>query len=322
MSRAHRPIRRITALAAACVGAAFLLTACIDVNADITVNSDATGSGTFEMVLQKEAASMLGVTSADQLASQISGDETGVPGLSDCKAGETDAGYTYSCSFTNTAFTDATGPWTITKSGESIVFTIKGNAAADASAESGDMSELLGGASLGTMTIKVAFPGPISQMTGEGVTKTSDTSATITSDLSETVDVTITAESSAGGGLSASMIIVLLVALAVIVLIIVVAIVMIRRRSKPTGPPIAAPGNPNAAQVVADATATTALTGPLVTEAASVAVVEPVEVVEETAVVEPVEVVEETAVVEPVEVVEETAVVEDAPEDPQAPPQA
>jgi hypothetical protein len=272
MSRAHRPIRRVAALAAACVGAAFLLTACIDINADLTVNSDAKTTGTLEMVLQKQAASVLGVNNADDWGKQISSqDPQATSDLGDCTAGESDAGYTYTCSFTDVAFTDPTGPWTVAKSGDDIVFTVKANAAEDASAN----ADALGGASLGTMTIKVTFPGAISQTTGDGVTKTADNAATITGDLTKSLDVTITAASSSSSGLTASAIIVVLVGLAVIVLIIIVAVVMItRRRKTDDAPPIAPPGIANAHQVVADATATTALTAPLVVEDAG-AVAEP-----------------------------------------------
>lgn len=271
MTRAQRPIRRAAALAAACVGAAFLLTACIDVNASVDVNADATASGSLEMVLQKQAASVLGVNSADDWATQVKSSETqNDPNLGDCAAGETDAGYTYTCNFTNSAFTDESGPWTIVKSGNDIVFTLKGNAASDAGAQ----TDALGGASLGTMTIKVTMPGEISQITGTGVEKTSDTAATITSDLSKPVDVTITSASSPSG-MSASIIIVVVVALAVIVLIIIVAITLIRRRrNAPTGPPISPPGIANAHEVVAGATATAVVTGPLVVDDAGPAAAE------------------------------------------------
>lgn len=321
MSRArvrqkNRPFRRIAALGGACLGALFLLTACIDVNADVTVNSDATGTGTFELVLQKQAASMLGITSADQLGTQIASEDSGgIPGMGNCTSGENDAGYTYSCTFTNVAFTNGDGPWTITKSGDTITFAMKGNATGDlASAEasaspsaSDDLSTLLGGASLGTMTVKVAFPGPISSVSGSGVEQTSDTSATISSDLSKTVDVSITAAASSGGSLSASMIIVLLVALAVLVLIVVVVIVMVSRRNKrPTGPPIQAPGIPNAAEVVAGATAT-AVVAPVVAEEVAEAVAPEAEA--------------ETVAEAPVEEAEAVAAPE-APAAPEAAPEA
>lgn len=256
---ARRPTRRIVGLAAACVGALLTLTACIDINADVTVNPDATGTGTFELVLQKQAAAMLGVTSADQLGSQIAAEGSGgIPGMTDCTASETDAGYVYSCSFANETFTGSDGPWTITKSGETLVFAVRGNAAADATGDAADEPNLLGDTSLGTMTVKVTFPGPISQITGTGVEKTSDTTATISTDLGQSVDVSITAAASSGG-LALAPIIVVVVALLVIALIVAVAVVMIRRR-KPAAAALPAPGNAAAAQVVAGATATEVVT--------------------------------------------------------------
>jgi len=247
-----RVARRRGALAAACVGAMLVLTACIDINADVTVNPDATGTGTFEMVLQKEAAGMLGVKSADDFAKQVNSDgSTDMQGMTDCKTGETDAGYTYACSFTNLAFTGSEAPWTISKSGDDLVFAMKGTGMGDAggaspsASSSDDLSGLLGGASLGTMTVNVSFPGPILATTGSGVTKTSDTTATITADLGKSVDATITAAAS-GGGLSGSVIAVVLVAAAVIALIIIVAIVLITRRRKPSAAPaLTAPEAPD-----------------------------------------------------------------------------
>ena len=153
MTRAQRPIRRAAALAAACVGAAFLLTACIDVNASVDVNADATASGSLEMVLQKQAASVLGVNSADDWATQVKSSETqNDPNLGDCAAGETDAGYTY----TENPYTTETelGHWAGFVSGSCTIRSIGVDAAifsnVTASGEAVDFTGLHDGCLVGS----------------------------------------------------------------------------------------------------------------------------------------------------------------------------
>jgi len=234
MNTPGRRAWRITRLAAIGAVAVTLLSACITVKADLTVNPDASASGTFSLELQKEAAGFLGITSVDDFAKGIdSGEVTGDTGFEqfqDCSPSETDAGYVYSCTFTNATFTDTNGPWTITKDGDQITFHI----ASTGSGAEGDTSaqDVLGDASIGDIEVSIEFPGSISSITGSGAEQTSDTSATISGSLTDQMDVTIV--SAAGGGFSLSSILVIVIFAAILILIIVVVVVLIMRRRSST----------------------------------------------------------------------------------------
>lgn len=258
----RRPSTRAAALAATCVLAVAALAGCIKVDAEVAVNPDATGTGTFALELQKEAASFLGITDLATFESQITeGDMAGDGGLGafgSCETSESDTGFVYTCSFTDTAFTDLEqGPWMITKEGDLLTFRMVSNAtgtedpAADAATEN-----LLGDASMGSITVDVTFPGPITSATGTGVTQTSETTATISGSLNSPTDVTITAQSGASGFGWATLLVVL-IAFAVVALIVVVAVVLIMRRRSGGAPEatavddaVAAPAETVEAEVV------------------------------------------------------------------------
>ena len=319
--------KRIAGLVGACALAIVGLSGCIKVDADITVNSDATGTGTFAFELQKEAAGFLGISDVEAFEAQMTtGDLAGDSGLGifdGCETSESDTGFVYSCSFTDTAFTDPDeGPWTIVKDGDSVVFTMKSEGQADAAATDG--ADLLGDASMGTITVDVTFPGAITSITGEGAEQTSDTTATVSGSLTENISATITSETG-GGGLSLSVLLVLLVLAAVLILIIVVVVVLISRRGKgaPTQTPdvdaaaatAAAPAA--AAAVVVEETVTETVVEETITET----VTDAAPVVEETiteTVTDAAPVVEETiteTVTDAAPVVEET-ITEAPQEDP------
>lgn len=222
---------RIAALAAAGIGLALVLTGCVKVDASLDINSDAKASGTFSLALQKQAANMLGMTDLDAFASGITQDQgSDILTTGDCTPSETDTDFVYSCTFTDTAFTEADGPWQISKDGSTIVFTMTGTASQDDSSD-----QLLGDASLGTMKVDVTFPGAISDITG--AEKTSDTTATVSGSLNDAFNVKIV--SAASGGSNSTIVgyiakgLVVLLALLVLALIVVVAVVLIRRRRQP-----------------------------------------------------------------------------------------
>jgi hypothetical protein len=229
-----RAAARVAALVGVAAVAIVTLTGCIKVDADLTINADATGTGTVGFELQKEAASFMGITDLDSFKTQInSGDlqSNGLSGFTSCTPSETDTGFLYSCSFTDEAFTDPEGIWTIAKTGNSITFHMVN--AGQTGTEGSDASALLGDASLGSLNVKITFPGNITDITGTGAAKTSDTTATITGTMTTPLDVTITSEST-GGGMKIAALLVVLAALAVVALIIVVIVVLLVRRRQAT----------------------------------------------------------------------------------------
>ena len=78
--------------------------------ADLNIDSDAKASGTLAIGLQKQAASMLGMTDLDSFSSGITSEGSDAAGsvlsTGDCTPSETDAEYVYTCAFSGQAFTD------------------------------------------------------------------------------------------------------------------------------------------------------------------------------------------------------------------------
>jgi hypothetical protein len=242
-----RRLRRTAALAATATAAMLALSGCLSFTADMTISSEAKGSGTVSIGLQKEAASLFGLTDLAAFEEGIGqqGSEVGAGDLltGDCTSSETDTEFVQTCTFTDQEFTSQDDPWVIAKDGESIVFTMQSEA------QEGQ-DELLGDASLGTIDVTVTFPGPITAVSGEGASQTGDTEAVVSAPLSGPFDITITSQSSGGGGLLRT----LLIVAGVLLLIIVIAVVVfaVLRGRKGSAAPAAAAA-PVADATVADA---------------------------------------------------------------------
>lgn len=233
----RRSTNRMAALTGIAVLAIVTLSGCIKVDADVAINSDATASGTFAFELQKDAASFLGIGDLATFEQQIDegalteGQE--LDSFQECVTGESDTGYTYTCTFANTPFTEPDGLWRIAKEGSSIVFTMTSEGAGEDGAEAASM---LGDAGMGSIDVTVEFPGTITSVQGDLVEKTSDTTARVSASMTDTIDVTITSEDGASQGGIAG-IIVVAIAAGVVVLLIVAVILLIMRRRAGTRPP-------------------------------------------------------------------------------------
>jgi len=239
MTTVRHPLRRRGRLAGiALVGVLSMLalTGCLSINADMTINSDAKGTGTFALSLQKQAAKLLGITDLTTFTSGIKQDDTsgGMLKSATCKASETSDNYVYTCSFTDETFTKPDELWTVNKSGNTIVFAMKNNPSS--SATNGQNADLVGGGSLGDVTVNVTFPGTIQSVTGTGATKTSDTTATVKGAMTDSFDVSIVSATSSRAPIG---LIIAIIAGALILIAIVIALIwfLLRRRSKaPEGP--------------------------------------------------------------------------------------
>lgn len=231
-----RRTTRIAGLAGAVTLAVLGLTGCIKVDAVVGIGPDATGSGTFALEFQKEAASFLGITDLASFESQISegalteGDE--LDAFTECVTSETDTGYVYTCTFANTEFTDPEGLWQITKEGEEIVFTMSSPGAGE---EAAGAEDLLGGASMGGINVTAEFPGPITSIEGALVEQTSDNEATITASMMDEIAVTIRSEAGSSGP-TLSVILVIALTAGIIVLLIVAVVLLVMRRRAGTAP--------------------------------------------------------------------------------------
>lgn len=240
--RSHSSRGRLRGLAfgAAGIVAVLSLSGCLSMTANLTIDSDAQTTGTFAIGLQKQAAGMLGMKDLDTFSSGITSPDVsnGTGDLlttSDCTASETDTEFVYTCTLTDAELTSKDNPWTVTKDGDSITFHMVNQATSGQTAD-----ELLQGGSLGALVVNVAFPGEITSVTGDFVTKNSDTSVTVSAALSDAVDVTVVSKSSGSGGGISTAILIILIAVIVIILIAVIAFLVTRRR--PDEPPAIDPG--------------------------------------------------------------------------------
>lgn len=228
----RRGARRVSALTGIAALTVITLTGCIKVDANVAINSDATASGTFAFELQKDAASFLGISDLASFEQQIAegalteGDE--LNSFQECVTGESDTGYTYTCTFANTAFADPDGLWSIAKEGSTIVFTMASEGAGD---EGADAASMLGEAGMGSIDVTVEFPGTITSVQGDLVEKTSDTTARVSASMTDTIDITIRSEDGAAQGGIAGIIVVAIAAGVVVLLIVAVILLIMRRRA-------------------------------------------------------------------------------------------
>ena len=75
MSRPTQALRRFGGMLVLAGLAAVVLSSCMNVNYTLVANPDATVSGTLQLQVAKEAASMLGIATAEDLESQLKSGE-------------------------------------------------------------------------------------------------------------------------------------------------------------------------------------------------------------------------------------------------------
>ncbi len=146
-----RRTSRLIGLAGACALVVVSLSGCLKLDADLTVNADATASGTLAIEFQKEAAGFLGISDLASFEENFAGEELGAEGLdqfTDCTTSETDAAYVYTCTFENETF-EGTGRAMVDHEG--------GRPRRPAGRERGAVGRsdaaLLGDANLGSITV-------------------------------------------------------------------------------------------------------------------------------------------------------------------------
>lgn len=254
----RRGSHRVAALTGIAVVAILTLSGCIKVDANVAINTDATASGTFAFELQREAASFLGIGDLATFEQQIDEgaltDGQELDSFQECVTGESDTGYTYTCTFANTAFTEPDGLWRIAKEGSTIVFTMASEGAGEDGAEAVSM---LGDAGMGSIGVVVEFPGTITSVEGDLVEKTSDTTARVSASMMDTIDVTIRSEDGAAQGGIAGIIVVAIAVGVVVLLIVAVILLVMRRRSGTRAPEL--PAAPETSALETSAPETSAL---------------------------------------------------------------
>lgn len=224
------------AVSAAC---AVLLTGCLSIDADLSVQSDGLVSGELTLEVSEQAAGFLGITSSEALVEQLqSGELEGGEATSelDCVAVERTGALAMTCSFTNQEFSEPDELWWVTTDEDSVTFHAKGGEESDASDE-----ELFGDfLTFGGYTMNVTMPGKITTVTGEFVEQTSDTSVRIDASLSDVFNVTVESEKGSGG-LPAWLWIVLGILLLVALAALTLLLIGRRKATPPTSEHVAAP---------------------------------------------------------------------------------
>jgi hypothetical protein len=220
--------KRTAGLVAVATMAILALTACLNVTYNLTVNSDATVSGSLQAGIAKEVMKSLGVTSKEQLDQAIvSGKlDTGVNGnvAQKCAVSDNATDWIITCTVAQAQVTDINKTWSLTKADGNLTLHVVSDSPADAAEAqmSPDMK-------MGTLSFTATFPGPISSITGNGATKVDDNTFTIAGSLGDSFDVTVVAASEPP---SSTKTIVIIVVAALIVLAILTVIVFAVRRRK------------------------------------------------------------------------------------------
>ena len=226
MSRAAHAIRRSGGMLALAGLAVVVLTSCMNVNYTLVANPDATVSGTVQLQVAKEAASMLGIATAEDLEAQLKSGELTDAGnskvLDSCVPGSDDTYIILNCSVTNVPLTDIDDGWSLVREGDTLVMDVKTDSGATGEESSVD---------LGAVSITVTFPGDIISVEGNGVTKTAPDTIVAKGSLEQTLDFTVTA-SAAGAG-SMNPIWILLAAFIVVIAGLALLLFLRRRREQP-----------------------------------------------------------------------------------------
>lgn len=232
-----KPRARLAGLALGLGVAAASLSGCFSVTANVSVNPDATATGQISLELAKQAASMLGIMTADDLLKGITEGELADGGdvfsSGQCTPQEKDESLAISCTFDNQPFTDPDGLWTISRQADLITVHILN---AQQATEGADSSTDLG-LPLGRYEVVVDLPGEVQSVTGAYASQVDGDTVRVDASMNDEVDVTIT--SAAGGGLLTRLPIVVATAALLAGMIVVILMVARRRKSQATAKPAA-----------------------------------------------------------------------------------
>ena len=192
----HRARVRKSAFLAMVGGLALItLSACMNVTYTLNVNPDATISGKVQLAVTKQAASILGITDADDLNSQLQSgqlsDQGSSKALQNCQASEDAENLLLDCTITNAQASDIEENWSMTTDGDVATFHAVSSAPTSSSID-------LPGLSDNTFEFTMTFPGPISSVQGTGAVKTGENTVTVKGTLDQPLDFTVVGSLSTG----------------------------------------------------------------------------------------------------------------------------
>ena len=181
-----------------------LLSACMSLDYVLNVNADSTMSGTLKVAIAKQAASVFGLTSADDLLNEAdSGDATSGMGLDvakDCASSEDETNFILTCTITNAKASDIDEGWSMTTDGDTATLHVVANLD-QATGETDPAAFEMPDMNMGSYNFTINFPGKITKVTGTGAKQTSDTTVVAKGGLNDTIDFTVTGSTSSGSGL-------------------------------------------------------------------------------------------------------------------------
>jgi len=220
-----RRLGAVPVLAVVLVG----LSGCLRMDADLDVGSDARATGSFTLEVAEQAAGLMGLTSGEDLASQVSSGEIGGAGADSgltCEPLDRSGAIAVTCTFADAVFDNPDGIWSIKRVGDTVMLTVTGGDNAGA-----DDPSMLQGLSSDGVTITARMPGPILSIDGDKATKVDDQTVRVRASIFDTFTVTVTSQAGSSG--PAPWLVAALGALLVAVIAVVVIVVVRRRGDQP-----------------------------------------------------------------------------------------
>ncbi len=212
---------------------AFVLSGCLDVDADLSVNEDATATGEMTIAISSEISGLLGLGSGVDLVDQLEqGMLDGAEGVEDldCEPAEQENAVAMVCSFENQVFDQADDIWNIYASDDNTVTFYSSSGEQAAEEEDAGLFDDLVDFDFGGYQIDVEMPGPIVSVDGTNVDQTSDTSFRIEAGLNDSFEAIVVSEDG-----SSSFPWVLLIVIGVAVLAVIALVVFLIGRSRSSG---------------------------------------------------------------------------------------
>ena len=222
--------KRSVGLIAVAGMAMLVLTACLNVTYKLSVNSDATLSGTLQAQISRQAAILLGITSADQLNEAITTgdlkDSVNANVAQQCKVEEDSTNFTVNCIVDRVQASEIDDAWSLTKEGNTLTLHVVSEG--EGNSEDSLMPEM----DMGNFSFIAEFPGPISSVTGAGAVKTNANTVKVDGSLNDTIDFTAVGSAEGGGSTTNVWIFVIL---GVAVLVVLAIILLVLRKPKNSG---------------------------------------------------------------------------------------
>ena len=210
---------------------AFVLSGCLDVDADLSVNEDATATGEMTIAISSEISGLLGLGSGVDLVDQLKqGMLDGAEGVEDldCEPAEQENAVAMVCSFENQVFDEADDIWNIYASDDNTVTFYSSSGEQAAEEEDAGLFDDLVDFDFGGYQIDVEMPGPIVSVDGTNVDQTSDTSFRIEAGLNDSFEAIVVSED---GSSSFPWVLVIVIGVAVLAVIALVVFLIGRSRS-------------------------------------------------------------------------------------------